>query len=68
VSRVVGGIGDDEEGRALYLEYASGGGSAMWVRIPDEYKVPKALRILADFNVRYTRYYGDGKQQDYHIS
>jgi hypothetical protein len=39
----------------------------LWLRLPDETSVPKALRMLADFNYVHTRYYGPGKQQDFRV-
>jgi hypothetical protein len=67
-SKVVGAVADDVEGRELYLGYARQDRSAMWVRIPDEGDVPKALRVLADCDYLHTRYYGDTTQHDFHIS
>jgi hypothetical protein len=40
----------------------------MWVRIPDEENVPKALRVLADRDYVHTRYYGSGQQTDFNVS
>ena len=67
-SRVVSPFIEDVEGRELYLGYARDDRCAMWVRIPDEYVVPRALRVLADYDYLHTRYYGSGQQTDYHIS
>jgi hypothetical protein len=67
-SKVVGSVADDIEGRELYVEYARDDRSAMWVRIPNEDHVPKALRVLADFHYLHARYYGHEKQTDFHIS
>ena len=67
-SKVVGAVADDVKGRELYLGYAREDRSAMWVRIPDEGDVPKALRVLADCDYLHTRYYGDTTQHDFHIS
>jgi hypothetical protein len=67
-SKVVGSLIDDVEGRELYLGYARDDRCAMWVRIPEEGEVPKALRVLADHDYLHTRYYGSGQQTDYHIS
>lgn len=67
-SKVVGAVADDREGRDLYVAYARDDRCAMWVRIPDEYKVAKAMRVLADFDKLYTRYYGEKTQYDFHIS
>jgi hypothetical protein len=64
----LGAFGDDVEGRELYVSYAREGRCAMWARIPDEGNVPKALRILADYDYLHTRYYGDKSQHDFHIS
>ena len=66
-SRIVGSVVDDVEGRALYLGYAREARCAMWVRIPDESKVPMALRVLADHDYLHTRYYGSAEQTDYHV-
>jgi hypothetical protein len=67
-SKVIGAVADDDEGRELYLSYAREDRSAMWVRIPDEGDVPKALRVLADCDYLHTRYYGEASQHDFHIS
>jgi hypothetical protein len=40
----------------------------MWVRLPDEGRVARALRVLADFDCLHTRYYGENEQHDFHIS
>jgi hypothetical protein len=66
--KVVGSVVDDSEGRELYLGYARQDRCAMWVRIPDEENVPKALRALADHNYVHTRYYGSGQQTDFNVS
>lgn len=68
VSKAIGAIADDAEGRELYLSYAREDRCAMWVRIPDAGNVPKALRVLADHDYLHTRYYGDESQHDFHIS
>jgi hypothetical protein len=66
-SKVVSPLIEDVEGRELYLRYARDDRAAMWVRIPDEREVPKALRVLADHDYLHTRYYGS-EQTDYHLS
>ena len=68
VSKIVSPIIEDVEGRELYLAYARDDRCAMWVRIPDEDRVPKALRVLADYHYLHTRHYGSGQQTDYHLS
>ena len=65
--RVAGSVVDDSEGRELYLGYARDDRCAMWVRIPDESKVPIALRVLADHDYLHTRYYGSAGQTNYHL-
>ena len=65
--KVVGSIVDDSEGRELYLDYARHGRSAMWVRIPNEEDVPKALRVLANHDYVHTRYYGSEQQTDFKV-
>jgi hypothetical protein len=67
-SKVLSPLIEDVEGRELYLGYAREDRAAMWVRIPDEGEVPKALRVLADHDYLHTRYYGSGEQTDYHLS
>ena len=67
-AKVVGAIIDDSEGLELYLDYAREGRCALWLRLPDEGDVPKALRVLADFDYLHARYYGDDKQTDFHVS
>ena len=65
--RVVGVV-SDIEGRDLYLEYAEEGRSALWMRIPNEDRVAKALRAIADRDHLHTRYYGADTETDYHVS
>ena len=65
--KVVGSIVGDSEGRELYLDYARQGRSAMWVRIPNEEDVPKALRVLANHDYVHTRYYGSEQQTDFKV-
>ena len=67
-AKVVGAIIDDSEGLELYLNYAREDRCALWLRLPDESDVPKALRVLADFDYLHARYYGDDKHTDFHIS
>ena len=67
-SKVVGSVADDQEGRKLYLEYAREDRCALWLRLPDENLVSKALRVLADHDYLHTRYYGSEQQTDFHIS
>lgn len=66
--KVVGSVADDVEGRELYLGYAREDRCALWLRLPDEADVPKALRVLADHQYLHTRYYGSERQTDFHIS
>jgi hypothetical protein len=42
--------------------------TAVCVRIPDEYEVPKALRVLADHDCLHWRYYSSREQTDYHVA
>ena len=67
-SKMVGSMVDDVEGRELYLGYARDDRCAMWVRIPDEEDVPKALRVLADHDYVHMRYYGSQRQTDFNVS
>jgi hypothetical protein len=68
MSKVVGTMVDDVEGRELYLGYAPENRCAMWVRIPDEGDVARALRLLADHDYLHTRSYGSEQQTDFHVS
>ena len=67
-SKVLSPFIEDGEGRELNLGYARHDRCAMWVRVPDEYVVPRALRVLADYRYLHTRYYGSRQQTDYHVS
>lgn len=67
-SKAVGSIADDVEGRELYLGYAREDRSALWLRLPAETDVPKALRVLAEHDYLHTRYYGVERETDFHIS
>lgn len=62
---VAGSVIDDSEGKALYLGYASEGRSALWLRLPDEYQVRKAMTVLADSEYTHARYYGDKGETDF---
>jgi hypothetical protein len=53
--------------KVLYLGYAREDRCAMWVRIPDEEDVSKALRVLADHEYVHTRYYGSEGQTDFKV-
>jgi hypothetical protein len=66
--KLVGSVVDDAEGRELYVGYAREGRCAMWVRLPDETEVPKALGILADHDYLHTRYYGSLHPTDYKVN
>lgn len=68
VSKAFGAVGDDVEGRNLYLAYGREGRCAMWVRLPDQDNVPKALRVLADFDCLHVRYYGHREQHDFDVT
>jgi hypothetical protein len=68
ITKLVAGVAEDVEGRELYLAYAREDRCAMWVRLPDEGRVARALRVLADFDCLHTRYYGENEQHDFHIS
>ena len=59
---------EDVEGRELYLAYARKDRCAMWVRILDEGRVAKALRVLADFDCLHARYYSRDEEHDFQIS
>jgi hypothetical protein len=65
--KLAGSVMDDSEGRELYLGYAREDRSALWLRLPDETDVPRALRVLADNDYVHTRYYGSGKQEDFRV-
>lgn len=67
-STLVGSVADDVEGRELYLAYAREDRCALWLRLPHEADVPKALRVLADHHYLHTRYYGFEQQADFHVS
>jgi hypothetical protein len=68
ITKLVAGVAEDVEGRELYLAYAREDRCAMWVRLPDEGRVARALRVLADFDCLHARYYGENEQHDFHIS
>lgn len=67
-AKVVGAVVDDTESRDLYHKYAREDRSALWLRLPDEADVPKALRVLADHDYLHTRYYGSEHQADFEVS
>jgi len=37
----------------------------LWLRLPDEYHVRKAMVVLADLEYSHARYYGDKGQTDF---
>ena len=65
--KVVGSFRDDAEGRDLYVGYARDGNCALWLRISDEGRVPRALRVLADFPYRHLRHYGENTETDFKL-
>jgi len=68
--RLFGPVTDEDElaGRELYLGYAREGRSALWLRLPNEEDVSKALRVLADYDYLHARYYGFNTTQDFVVS
>lgn len=66
--RVVRALVDDAESRDAYLAYALEGRAALWLRVPDETQVPKALRALADVRCLHARHYGRSDVTDYRIA
>ena len=68
--RLVGPVTDEDElaGRELYLGYAREGHSALWLRLPNEEDVSKALRVLADYDYLHARYYGFNTTEDFVVS
>jgi hypothetical protein len=65
--KVAASVVDDSEGRELYLELAREGRSALWLRLPVEDDVAKALRVLADFSYLHARHYGSETATDFHV-
>jgi hypothetical protein len=68
MTKLIAAVVEDVKGQELYLAYARADRCAMWVRLPDEGRVAKALRVLADFRCLHARYYRDDGQDDYRIS
>jgi hypothetical protein len=58
----------DLESKELYLGYAREDRCALWLRLPDEDDAGKALRVLADSDYLFARYYGSDKQTDFRVS
>ena len=67
-SRLLGPVTAQTTGRDLYLGYAREGRSALWLRLPNEDDVSKALRVLADCDYVHARYYGFNKWEDFLVS
>jgi hypothetical protein len=68
--RLLGPVTDEDEvaGRELYLGYAREGRSALWLRLPNQEDVSKALRVLADYDYLHARYYGFNTWKDFIVS
>src|SRR4029453_1861136 len=68
--RFIGPVTDEDElaGRELYLGYAREGRSALWLRLPNEEDVSKALRVLANYDYLHARYYGFNTTEDFVVS
>jgi hypothetical protein len=64
---VAGQIIDDVEAKELYLDLASHGYSALWLRVRDDEQVAKALRVLADHRYVRARHYGKDRQTDFSV-
>src|SRR5215212_2371070 len=62
--RLTGSLTDDVEARDLYLSYAREGRCALWMHIPDETRVARALRVLANHPYVHFRYYGVNGMHD----
>jgi hypothetical protein len=41
---------------------------ALWLRLPDEDRVRKAMLVLADFDYLHGRYYGAKGQTDFRVA
>ena len=67
-TRLLGPVTAQTTGRDLYLGYAREGRSALWLRLPNEDDVSKALRVLADCDYVHARYYGFNKWEDFLVS
>ena len=61
---MTGFVTDDVEARDLYLSYAREGRSALWMHVPEESNVRKALRVLAADPYVHSRYYGANSMYD----
>jgi hypothetical protein len=68
--RLLGPVTEEDElsGRELYLGHAREGRSALWLRLPNEDDVSKALRVLADYDYLHARYYGFNTMEDFVVS
>jgi hypothetical protein len=66
--KVLGAFLDDTEGRDRYVADARDGYSALWIRIPDADRVPRAIRVLADRRYRHARYYGTDGETDLDVT
>jgi hypothetical protein len=68
MTKLIAVVTEDVEGRELYLAYAREDRCAMWVRLPDDGRVARVLRVLADFGCLHVRYFGRDEQHDFHIA
>ena len=68
IERLMGIVTDDVEARDQYLSYARQGRCALWMYIPDQHYVQRALRVLADRPYMHSGYYGTRGMYDVRLS
>jgi hypothetical protein len=65
--QVVSAVTVDPDSLKRYLDRAREGHAALWVHVPDDADVKRAVRHLADHPVLHLRHYGQHGQQDLHL-
>ena len=58
LARAIAAVTVDRSVKALYLDTAKAGGSALWAHAPTEESVNHFMRLLADYDYILLRYYG----------
>jgi hypothetical protein len=59
VARAIFTITADPNARELYLETAKSGGAVLWAFAPEKQAANRLLRMLANYDYRFVRYYGE---------
>ena len=64
LAKAVAALTADPGHKQRYLDNAKAGGAALWLLAPTEDRANRLFRILADYNYRSLRYFGDARVEE----